>query len=475
MIQRINNYYAKLSVPAKAAIVYLIVLILQKSLAFITTPIFSKLLTVNEYGEVSVFFSWQELIGIVAMFCLQGGVFNNGMVDFPEDRDKYTFSMLVLSNVLTIITAVVFLPINMWQGNILGLDTVLVALMFMYFIFQPALGFWTTKQRYEYKYKLSSVITLLYCFAAPIVSILFIVIFDRDPVHERLFGYVGTLILIYIPFYIYLGYKANFKVDTSYFAYALKFNIFLIPHYFSMYVLNSSDRIMIKSLQGPREAGLYSMAYTISALIAAITISIQQALSPYIYERCKENEYKKIREITNTVVILILAITVIVVVIGPEVLLLLSTNDYSEAIYVIPSIVIGVFFQSLYSIYASIVFYHKKTKYVMVGSILSSIINIVLNYMLIPKFGYIAAGYTTLFSYALQACIDIWAVKRVVGNEPYNLRLILKTSVFAISFAVVCPMFYDMWVVRYILLATFIVIVFLKRKRIIEVIKVIKR
>ena len=71
----------RFSAPAKASFVLMITQLIQKGLAVITTPIYTRLLTTAEYGQVSVFFSWYEILVIFSGFCLSKGVFNNGMLD----------------------------------------------------------------------------------------------------------------------------------------------------------------------------------------------------------------------------------------------------------------------------------------------------------------------------------------------------------------------------------------------------------
>ena len=79
---------------AKASIVYLMVSILQKGMAFLTSPLYTRLLTTEEYGQVTVYLSWQQLFGIVAMFCLSAGVFDVGMLEYKTKREEFVFSLL---------------------------------------------------------------------------------------------------------------------------------------------------------------------------------------------------------------------------------------------------------------------------------------------------------------------------------------------------------------------------------------------
>lgn len=62
---------------------------------------------------------------------------------------------------------------------------------------------------------------------------------------------------------------------------------------------------------------------------------------------------------------------------------------------------VGGLFSLAYGIPAIVEYYHKKTIYISIGTIGAAVVNVVLNYIFIPKFGYVAAAYTTLFSYAM--------------------------------------------------------------------------
>ena len=93
MAKKLIARISSISAGAKSSFALFFANVVTTGIAYITTPIFTRLLSVAEYGQVSLFLTWQQLIGIVAMFSLSAGVFNNGMVDYPEDRSKFSFSL----------------------------------------------------------------------------------------------------------------------------------------------------------------------------------------------------------------------------------------------------------------------------------------------------------------------------------------------------------------------------------------------
>lgn len=454
--------------PAKASIAFLFINILQKGLAFLTSPIYTRILTPEEFGQVSVFLSWYSLIGIIAMFCLSYGVFNNGMLDYEHDRDRFMFSLLILSNIITLSLFIIILFSNKWIQNIINVETSLVLLMFLLFFTQPAFNFWSARQRYEYKYKLSSVVTIITSITSPIVAIICILSTSGDKVQARLFGGESVFIVCYIIIYIYIAYKAKFKIKLNYWKYALVFNLPLIPHYLSNYILNSSDRLMIASLIGDSYAALYSIAYSVASVVTIIWFAINNSLVPYTYEKCKIKDYKSISKITNPIITIYAIACILIIFLAPEAIIIISPKSYHDSIYAIPPIVGGVFFSSLYYIFANIVYYFKKPKYVMIASLISALLNIMLNWILIPRYGYIAAGYTTLICYIIQATIDFIVMRKIVGQSIYNMKYIISLSTIVIIIILISNFIYEYPLIRFGILGCVFISIVLFRNIIIR-------
>lgn len=59
----------------------------------ITTPIFTRLLTTQEYGEFNVFNSWLSIVTVFVTLNLYNGVFTRGLVKYEEDRDRYASAL----------------------------------------------------------------------------------------------------------------------------------------------------------------------------------------------------------------------------------------------------------------------------------------------------------------------------------------------------------------------------------------------
>ena len=467
--------WQNMSAPSKASIVFLMVSIIQKGLAYLTTPLYTNLLTTDEYGQVSLFLTWFHLIGIVAMFSLQAGVFNNGMLEYKQDRDSYMYSMLVLSNIITIVTGCILIGGYSLWGKYIKLDMPLIFLMIALFLTQPAMNFWQSRQRFEYKYKMLAIATLSSCIASPLVAVICIFVFPEHRLYARLFGAECTLIGFYLFFYFYIIIKSKAKLKTSYWQFALTFNLPLIPHYLSQYLLSSSDRVMISYFVGDTQTAFYSVAYSVAAVVTIVWSAINTSLLPFTYENCEKKDYKRVSDITIPLILVYAAACMAIILFAPELIALMSTTEYHIAIYVVPPIVGGVFFQCLYYIFANIVYYFKKPKYVMYASFVAAITNLTLNYIFIPKFGFVAAGYTTLVSYIIQVFIDYFAMKKVMGFSLYNTKLLLGISLAVILISLISSITYDFPLIRYGILIALVLIVYLNKNIVIQIMKTTRK
>lgn len=469
------NKIRRMSPGVKASAALFAANIIQKGISYLTTPIYTRMLTTEEYGMATIFFTWQQLFAIVALFCLSYGVFNNGMLDYPDKRDSYSFSLLILSNIITIVFSVILFATLPLTRNYLKLSIPLLVLMIVNFLVQPAYSFWNSRQRYELKYKGMFIWAIIIAVVSPAFSVACILLTRGSRLDARIFGAEGSLIFLYLFFYIYLGKKCGWKLDTSYWKGALLFNLPLIPHYLSTYVLGSADRLMISHLVGDSEAAFYSVAYSVASIAIIVWSSINSSLIPYTYENCKIRNYCSIAKVVQPILVVFALVCGLIILCAPEVVRIMATEEYMQAIYVIPPIIGGVFFQVQYYIYANVVYYYKKPKYVMYASVTAAILNIVLNYIFIKKYGFIAAGYTTIFCYLLQAVMDYFAMKRVVEEPIYDMRFIIGLSLTVIAVALFSNMLYSFTIIRYAIILLFFVAAFLKRKQIAKVFTAIKK
>lgn len=204
MLQQINIKWKNLSCEVKASIIFMVVSFLNEGVRFITTPIYTRLLSSEQYGVTSVYYSWESILGVVAMLSLQYGIFNNGMYEFRKDRNTYISSILLLSNLST---ATVFAIIFFLQGiglNLINLNMSLLWLMMLVFMVKPAYSFWVSQQRYEFKYKKPAIFSLILAVSSPIAGIFLLLHAETNKAIVKLWGSYIPNIIIWFGFYCFI-------------------------------------------------------------------------------------------------------------------------------------------------------------------------------------------------------------------------------------------------------------------------------
>ncbi len=467
--------YNHMSVQVKAALWYMICNFLQKGISFIVVPIYVRLLTTAEYGQWSVFQSWSGILIIFASLNLYCGVYTKTLVNMPDgkERDRYTSSMLGLGTTSTICMLGLYLGLRVIVEQWLGFGTLTMLLMMLYFATYPALSFWTARQRVEYKYKSMILVTLLISILTPGVSIALLVTTNLRA-YAIIYGYLFVQSGVGLLFYIIELSRGRLLFSAGYWKYALKFNIPLIPHYLSLIVLGQADRIMIKSYCSESDAGIYSFAYSIASTLNVFISALNGARVPWTYEKLRDRVYDRLKKVSNMLCAFMGAITLMICLLAPEVVKILATPDYFEAIYIIPVVALGVYFTLVYDMFCCVEFYYGATKYVMWASVIGAILNIILNAIFIPIYGFVAAGYTTLICYVTFMFMHFVFMRMVckeqnINDEIYDLKMLFGISVMVSITIFLGMMIYNYDVLRITSFIVVIAVLFAQRKRIIEI------
>lgn len=464
--------YKSLPVQIKASFWFLICAFLQKGISMITTPIFTRLLSTQEYGQYSVFNSWLSIVTILVSLNLSAGVFTQGLVKFEADRASFASAIQGLETFLNCIWTIIYLVGRRFWNDFLGLTTVQVLSMLVMIWTTSVFCFWADTKRVEYKYKSLVVITLIVSIAKPIVGI-FLVINANDKVTARILGLALVELIGYSGMFFLQMRKGKLFFSQKYWKYALAFNLPLIPHYLSQVVLNSADRIMISNMVGDSEAGIYSLAYSLSSIMLLFNNSLMQTLSPWIYKKIKGRKINEISTVAYLSLTLIAIVNLLLILVAPEAVAIFAPKAYHTAIWTIPPVAMSVYFMFCYDLFAKFAFYYEKTKLIMCASVIGAVLNIVLNYIFINAFGYVAAGYTTLVCYVIYSVahynlMNIICEKYCDKVKPYEFGKLLMISVLFVITGIILLLTYNHALIRYGLIAFSVIALICNRKTIVN-------
>lgn len=467
MINNLLKKYNGIPIVAKATIWFVFCSILQKCMALITTPIFSRIMSTEQYGQFSIYNSWLQIFTIITTLRLSWAVFNKGMSKYKDDRDGYTSTMQTLTCILTTIILVVYLIFRKQVNALIELPTFIVLAIFAELYVTPAIDFWSIRKRYEYIYKPVVFRTVLMLFLNTGLGICAVMLSN-----EKGYARILSCVLVNICFggvlFVYNLRKGKKLLCADYVKFALTFNLPLLLHYFSQYVLDQFDRIMIQKLVSFSAAGIYSVGYSAGLVMKTITNSLNNALIPWQYNKLEKRQLKELDRTMLLIFAFIGACSVLYSACAPEIMKILADERYYEAVYVIPPIAISTFFTFMYTTFANMEFYYNANKFTMFISMFGAALNVGLNYVCIKLFGYIAAAYTTLICYIIFSLshyfyMSYYVTKKLGIDKVFSSAKLLLLSLIVLSGGTLVIFLYDKPIIRYAIILIVCVVAYIKR------------
>ena len=214
----------------------------------------------------------------------------------------------------------------------------------------------------------------------------------------------------------------------------LKYSIVLIPNSFMWWIMNSSDHIMVTAMIGVAANGIYAISYKLPTLITTFTSIFNQAWS---YSAIKEEGAKDEEEYNNKVFKNIISISMLIgigmlCVIKPFLALYVSKDYYISWKYT-PFLIIGLVYLTLGSFMSTSYTVHKDSFGFLFSGMLGAILNIILNFVLIPLIGVYGAAFATCISYVSVFIFRIYHTRKYIHYDIVNKEFIIGTVILIFS------------------------------------------
>ena len=193
--------YESFPIPMKASLWFLICAFLQKGITMLTTPVFTRILSTEEYGRFNIFFSWSGIITIFVSLNLSYGVYTQGLIKFDKDRDRFSSSLQGLSTTLIFIWTIIYIVFRDFWNNVFKLTTVQMLAMLVMIWTTAVFSFWASEQRVLYKYHFLVGLSLAVSVAKPLLGICF-VNYAIDKVTARILSLLLVELMAYSGLYM---------------------------------------------------------------------------------------------------------------------------------------------------------------------------------------------------------------------------------------------------------------------------------
>lgn len=436
----LKKYFIGLS---KDSLVYGFGNAILKILALLTAPIFTRVFLPADYGIINLITSITYFLSLLLIFGMDAAT-SVSYYQYGKEKKTIvstTFWFLVIWGILLVGLASLFSK----QFSHLSFQTnsysPLFLIAFATAFFTLLISFAKLIFRLEFQAKTFALIAIFQAVVSTALMIVLVVVFKYG-----LAGYLGgTLIGTFASFILAFGYilirkTITFRFNLSRLKEMLAYGVMMVPTALSFYVFDLSDRYFINHYWNLTELGLYSIAINIASLLTFFSIALGQAWTPYVLKL-----YYDSRKIFNQFVprifvyylILFFTLALFVTIFGQEILKILTTPNYYPSYRAIGPMALAFTFAATLQITVLGMTIVRKTKFMAFYALLTAIINIILNFLLIPKYGMVGAAWATAASYFFLTLAYLFTSQKFIYIKlPWQkiFKLVLL-SVIAIIFA----------------------------------------
>jgi O-antigen/teichoic acid export membrane protein len=250
-------------------------------------------------------------------------------------------------------------------------------------------------------------------------------------------NFLGTL-TVYVALLGYRRYQLGLQFDRSLFRAMNRFGIPLVPAALALWAINLIDRLFITGYKGQAENGIYSLAVRISSVIIFAMTAFQLAWPAFAYSIRDDGEARRTYAYVLTYLLFVTCwLSLALGALAPWIVELFDPkHHFGRSADAVPVLCFATAAYSGYSVLAIGIGRMRQTQLNWVVSGAAAALNIVLNVILIPRYGMMGAAVATLAAYvALFA--GMWLRSRRIYSVPYQWRRLLTVAGSAVALTIV--------------------------------------
>ena len=442
----------------KDFLIYGFTSIIGKVAAVFLIPIYTSILTKEEYGAMALIMSCYGIIDIIANLNIHSGIAR----DYYEEginRKKLCstgfYSILCVSFITTIILYLFREPIffhllglkeEFYSSFIIMLYTIPVTCLHTYFAILT---------RYKRKPILYSIGTIISTVLSIGITICGIVYLRAGIISYFVASFVsGLLSTLY--FYSLNKDYIGILYSRKYIKRALKFSLPTLPAILAGWIDNSLGQVLIGKYISLSVLGVYSIALSLSSVFTLITTAFMNVWTPFLYENYKKENFGKI---INKLFVLfctfLIIISITLSLFSREIICLLTNPGYIDASKYITLLCIPMCFYLLFPFVSSGVSIYRETKYIGASYVLGSVLNLCALFITIRIYGVVAVpiclGLSRIFTY-------FYLYRKSKQRINYNLPNFILISFVFIQLVCFTLLDADTYIRLLFAIATFILI-----------------
>lgn len=453
---------------SKSVIWQLLGKILLQGIAFFTTPIFTRILTPEDYGYTALYASWVSIFTLIVGLQTYGSIANARIKYEEEDLDSYLSSIMTLSLCMFFLCFILGVIFRNSLSELLGIRRDLVILAIFQSFFAYVISFYIAKLDQLKKVEKSTIVSITQTTAIIGLSLFAVIYFKENKAIVKIYSQAFPVLIIGLSLLVCVYVKGRLVWKNEYITFCLAFTLPLLIHGLGGLIFAQSDRIMITKILNNEELGIYSVSYALCNILTIIYGALNTSWLPFYMDFKKQNKNEEIIIHSKRYIKFFTIISMGFILLSYDVFKIMAPENYWSGITLLPIFTFAFYFDFLYLFPVNFEFYTCNTKLIPLATFTSALVNIGVNLLLIPKFGIIGAAVGTLIAHFLSFVLHFIVARFIIKHKfEYNIKIFL-VGIATLLILIVCSyilkdLLYIRWVVA-IILAVYLVIDILKNR-----------
>ena len=427
-------------------IIYMFGQILTKAAGFLLIPLYTSNLGQSGYGMLSLV---DMIYGVIGVFIICS--INSGYIRFYSkynDEDRVILKNTVLNFSLICATSIFFINFfitPLYSNKLFNIEysSILVHLIFLRAIFEQFSYQIIINYSLEYRAKEFTILEFIKFIMSTLIIIFNVSIFNMG-IHGIYLGYVIVNIIIFIYLSIINRKEYKFQMNLNMLKECIKFSCGYIPSNLSGIVLTLADRYILNMFMGLNITGIYSLAYKIGMLIEPLYVTpFTKTFTPYKYKVFEESKAEeKLNKWFLNYNLIGISIVFFISINSKFIISIISDETFISAYKIVPLILISYFLFGKLQFFRLGIQIKNKTYYDGFIMVLCGVINLILNFITIPKFNMYGAAISTVISYIIMNILQYYFSKKLVNikyiyNDNIIKMYIISTILLVINYYIV--------------------------------------
>lgn len=418
---------------------YLIANIATKALAFISIPIYTRLMSVSDYGIVNVFISIISFSPIIMTMNTEVAIGRYYFdADDIEDFKRFVGCSIIISSLFFLLTSVIALLFLSKLSVLLTFPTLLTLSVIPVSLYKVTNNVFVQIYNPMLESKKIAFVSSVQAYLAFALSIIAVIMMPSDKYYGYVIGNVIAMVLLCIYLYKQVRYYVSLSFQVKHIKYLLTFCLPYLPYSLSGIIIAQFGKLIISSSSGFISAGLYSFASNISLVMIVFIGLIHQAWNPFYFRYMNAKDYTSIDMDYDLIWRLTLILGCLLSLFSCEVGVLFGKTEYIVAIRIIPILVLGYIFYQWAFVYMRNASYAKQTIWMGAAVVSSGVSNIVMSLWMVPILADIGAALAFMISYIIMLVLTYIINKFILKEYSPKVRSFLPPFLLAFLVLVGC-------------------------------------